>query len=355
MASEAQIRANRLNAARSTGPKSDPGKRRSRANALKHGLCASAVVPESLELIRQRALECYNGLKPQDRYQCWIVDQVAVLTLRVDRSERMERRARDKVALRACLSWDDDRTLEAKVLGGRLAGNPEEVVEALRRTPHGCEWLIDRWSRLAGAAREATAWTDEQARLALDLLATPPAFRDGRKPWAAADPAGDSVAPGGDLVAFALRQVEELERRRALALEVDEVERALAEADLTDGANLETRRLRRYESAIHRKLRWYIAQLQNPTPHAIRQPHLEPAWSDEYAPILPPQTEDEKAAEGWTPDQIHPPFDLEPDEYPGPGQSADIPKIVQSRKDKKLARAESRREARRRKLDQLRA
>ena len=85
MASEAQIRANRENSLKSTGPKTIEGKSRSRANAIKHGLCASAVLPESLELLQQRALECYEGLKPKDSYQGWIVDQVAVLSVRVDR------------------------------------------------------------------------------------------------------------------------------------------------------------------------------------------------------------------------------------------------------------------------------
>ncbi len=45
-ASEAQILANRRNAALSTGPTSAEGKERSRRNALKHGLAATVVVPE---------------------------------------------------------------------------------------------------------------------------------------------------------------------------------------------------------------------------------------------------------------------------------------------------------------------
>ncbi len=46
-ASEARIAANRANAARSTGPKTPEGKEASRANALKHGLCAKVVLPET--------------------------------------------------------------------------------------------------------------------------------------------------------------------------------------------------------------------------------------------------------------------------------------------------------------------
>lgn len=41
MATPAQIAANRANAERSTGPRTDEGKARTRQNALRHGLCSS--------------------------------------------------------------------------------------------------------------------------------------------------------------------------------------------------------------------------------------------------------------------------------------------------------------------------
>lgn len=52
-----QIEANRRNALRSTGPVTERGKRRSRQNAVRHGLCAETVV-ETIE-----DLEDYRGFE----------------------------------------------------------------------------------------------------------------------------------------------------------------------------------------------------------------------------------------------------------------------------------------------------
>jgi hypothetical protein len=52
MASEAQIRANRLNAKRSTGPRTADGRARSAQNARKHGLAAGPSSPFGPEVER---------------------------------------------------------------------------------------------------------------------------------------------------------------------------------------------------------------------------------------------------------------------------------------------------------------
>ena len=165
----ARIAANRKNSLKSTGPKTEERKQRSRANALKHGLCASVVVEEDLALIQERSLYWFNAVKPQDRVQAWLVDRAAILSIRIDRSERMERRARSRKALRTELGWDDDRALQAKRLGAMIASRPEEVVEELRRTPQGCEWLIGRWSMLARSVDLHKSWTPDREKLALGI------------------------------------------------------------------------------------------------------------------------------------------------------------------------------------------
>jgi len=58
-ASEKQIEANRQNAQKSTGPKTEIGKRKSAQNALKHGLFSNSPVIENLK----EDVEEYNQLK----------------------------------------------------------------------------------------------------------------------------------------------------------------------------------------------------------------------------------------------------------------------------------------------------
>jgi hypothetical protein len=357
--SQARIDANRLNAQMSTGPRTIEGKHVSRANAITHGLCSSIIVPESPELVQKRAEEIYQAFKPYTDYQAYHVDRAAVLTIRIERVERIERRVRDKNCLRAELTWDDDRRLEAEVLGGRLARKPAETVETLRRTPHGCEWLMTRWAMLAHAADTNTnnLWTDEQSSLAFDLLATPAAFRLGRKPGASIDYHGKVLDPANDSAAVARRMVDELMQRREAVRGLDEVDRALAEADLTLDSTDELRKLRRYETALHSKLRWTIGQMQFQGPEGKPDPGLFPVWKVDSAPIEKPEprTPDEKAAEAHDPNSFSPPFCLEPDEAPPPGQKANIPAILNMRKEKKLEKARARREALRRKAEKLHA
>ncbi len=57
MTSFRQIEANRRNAIRSTGPNTEQGKRRSRRNAIRHGLCAETVIEVVEDIEDYRAFE----------------------------------------------------------------------------------------------------------------------------------------------------------------------------------------------------------------------------------------------------------------------------------------------------------
>jgi len=243
--SDAKREANRRNALKSTGPKTQEGKEKSRRNAIKHGLTSLVVVAEDAATFQVRFEDLFWSIKPRNSLQRHLVEEVALLTLRTERARRIERKLREKVMLRALTCWDDDRRLDAERVGRDLASRPSEVVAELRRTPRGRDWLLDRWAMLANAAESGQGWDAGRRRLAFDLLGTPPELRVGH-PGATIDPDGRTLDPGTDHAAVARARIASIRLDRELA---DEVDRALAEADLADEPTPELRRLRRYESA----------------------------------------------------------------------------------------------------------
>ena len=367
--SQKQVDANRRNALLSTGPKTQEGKNASRANALVHGLCASAIVAEDAKLVLGRAEQFFNTLRPQNDYHCWIVAEVALLTIKIERAERMDRRTRDKIAIKAELSWDDDRRLDAELLGEQLGNRPPVVVEQLRRTPQGCEWLMALWAMLAHVA-DTVPWTPDQEQLAFDLLTTPGLFREGRKPGVAIDFDGRVVDPETNQAAIARREIANLRERIEEVNGLDQANRALAMADLYDDHDPEIKRVRKMEGALHSRLRWFMRQLQHDAPAREVPRWLKTKWLGSQPPeaisnaILPPPAtlpepmKLQEPAPEWAGkkvyvDAIHAPFDLEPDEIPPIGERPDFPKILSDRRQKRLKKAEGRREAKRRKAEKL--
>jgi hypothetical protein len=90
MPSLAQIAANRLNAQKSTGPKTPEGKAAVRFNALSHGLTARAAVlpgedPNELHQICERLLASW-----EDEHQRFLLEQMAVIQLQMARLRRLE-------------------------------------------------------------------------------------------------------------------------------------------------------------------------------------------------------------------------------------------------------------------------
>jgi hypothetical protein len=78
MATQRQIEANRLNAQKSTGPRTPEGKAAVRLNALKHGLDARLLVipgedPDELDAL---ALEYYDQFRPETPVARYLVDSL---------------------------------------------------------------------------------------------------------------------------------------------------------------------------------------------------------------------------------------------------------------------------------------
>jgi hypothetical protein len=88
MTTEAQVTANRLNAQKSTGPRTAEGKAAVGLNAVKHGLRAQAVVlpgeePDEYDRYRQRMLE---HLQPQDLQEMELAERIVALAWRLRRA-----------------------------------------------------------------------------------------------------------------------------------------------------------------------------------------------------------------------------------------------------------------------------
>ena len=146
-ATPAQINANRLNAARSTGPKSVEGKGAARRNALKHGLTGAGVViageDEHEVAVRASALEAQ--LVPDgDVLGVLMVRQVAISSIRIERAFRNETALAAERMRRAEVVFDDERLVLVQAILGDMSIDPVTVRRRLVAAPEGIDAMIVR-------------------------------------------------------------------------------------------------------------------------------------------------------------------------------------------------------------------
>ena len=219
--------------------------------------------PESTEIVCERRNETFRSLNPRNTLQEWFSDDVALMQIRLEHVARIERRERDRFALRAESFWDDDRRLLAEELGERLAKRPARVVKQLRATPQGCDWIGERWGLLLEISRAGRAWNDRQKALALDLLGTPTDLReDAVTARLLADPAGLAEA-----------EIAALREQKVQVADSDALDRQLAMADMVNPTTPEFRDLKRYEAGLIRRMKWAMGQLELIPKYA--EPHFD--------------------------------------------------------------------------------
>ena len=90
--SEAKLAANRRNAQKSTGPRTDEGKRVSSLNAVTHGLRAETLVllDEDAQVLANRRAAWRACLLPGDEVEERLVDDAVVSTWQQDRARRAQ-------------------------------------------------------------------------------------------------------------------------------------------------------------------------------------------------------------------------------------------------------------------------
>ncbi len=337
------------------------GERWPGANAIKRGVAGEFPrVAEDAAAVIGREQECFGGFMPQNGWQAWLLEQLAVTTLRIDRCGRAERRLRDSATIRAALDWDEERASRAEAAGARIGEAPAAALAELRSTPHGCDWLIRRWAILGRAAEENGAWAEAQVALAHDLLGTPTEGRD-REPGPGLD-GGDGVPLGRS--GLARREVDALKRRKVEVGRPDAIERAMAEADLAIEPTRELKQLGRHEAMLRRWLRWLVAQVRVDAPKRLSPTGLYPRLPEEQPERQPEAQADPRpragvaaTAEPETETETDPESESGSDATPSPSQGPPPPPRIASstRKDPRAIRDAARSEAGRRKRELRRA
>ena len=139
MATEAQIAANRANAGRSTGPKTEAGKAASRRNALVHGLAGEGVVlPDEMgRELDDRLAGWAEELRPAGRVEAFLVRAAAVESLKYDHATRHRFAALAHRVRHAEVDWDAARRagVEAIVTELDVASTPARSSAACGAPP----------------------------------------------------------------------------------------------------------------------------------------------------------------------------------------------------------------------------
>ena len=197
----ARVAANRRNALKSTGPRSEEGKARSRCNALKHGLTAQQLVlpTEDAAAFEERRRAWFDAYQPDGPAQQLLIDRAVQASWRLDRCAKAEAaRLRDRVR-HAADDFERAARDRAEELGRRLlfepAGpgyrflpnqsiweradrratdHPAILARALAATAQGVDWLLARWDELSDTLKTFGKWQNHEAYAAARLLGRRP-------------------------------------------------------------------------------------------------------------------------------------------------------------------------------------
>jgi hypothetical protein len=133
MSTQAQIKANRRNAKKSTGPKTDKGKAAVSQNAVKHGLFAESVItgenPAEYAAFHDNMLV---ELAPVGMMELMLAERVVNLWWRLRRAERMQNEViEDKIENRVTNPWAIERRKDHCYNEGLEPGDPRFEPEHL--------------------------------------------------------------------------------------------------------------------------------------------------------------------------------------------------------------------------------
>ena len=241
-------------APRSGGPRTPEGKDTLPPQRPEARPPAKVLTPdEMIDDVMNRTADFAKEFQPRTTYQEWLVGEIALATVRIDRCAALSIVDLQRRINHAGPCWDLDRRRDVAALGAGLkTRSGPRPARPWKRPPR--RRLADQALGRPGQVLERLGdWNDAQQRLALDLLGTPPELRSGRRrpPRTGRPPAASSrgSSTGSGPAGF----VPERSGRRPAH------PGRLRHADdrRPDHANLQ-----RYERSRRRALHWAHAELQ---------------------------------------------------------------------------------------------
>ena len=317
--SAARLAANRRNAQLSTGPRTEAGKERSRGNAVKHGLTGAGIAlpVEDEAAVAARFAAVQEELAPRTVLGAVLADQVALMSIRLERSARHEAAAISQRMQDAQHQFDESRRAEANARFATIETDPINARISLLTTPEGIERLVEALlGVMGGLVAPSVVWTAaDEARVATYLGPAAPDSAHSRLAALSAAIQGDGTRldprefdpiPGAagrrdwainQLVLLVDAEVGRLcEHRATLDLAAIERDRlATAELALFDPGP-EAALARRYEAAASRTLHRSLSEFRVVEAAAIDAGFLPPRSdlsrpTDHEAPAPPPAVE----------------------------------------------------------------
>ncbi len=262
--SAAKMEANRLNALKSTGPRTPEGREAARGNALKHGLTgAGVVIPGEDRAEVEARVEAFQAeLAPGGgAVGRSLAAQAAWLMVRSERCRRHEGAVTADRVREAEAAFDRARVGVAEELFGDVAGNRRELLAM----PEGVDLILGALAELR--ARAGSGWSGEEAERFEACT-------------------GQRITPDGAQVGGVVGRIDgEMARLRGLRAGLDlaaiEQGRAAAGRRALIGTDADSVLVRKYEAATQRALFRTLKEIRE-----HRQPRDQPTAAQITATMI---------------------------------------------------------------------
>lgn len=169
--SQAKIVANQMNAQKSTGPRTEEGKARSRWNAIRHGMRAEqcAMYDENQAALDLECEQWVDELVKEGTVARRFAEKAFKAYVRSNRCERAEEAEIADLVKQADLNFLAGHFDRIRDLALKFESSPASTVLELRTTPEGCDWLRAHWEELGDCIRERV-WGKAHRQKFLNLI-----------------------------------------------------------------------------------------------------------------------------------------------------------------------------------------